>query len=89
MPTDSRLYFTLGQIRSFHHDLFAHHDGRGHRQVELEVRVRHVIRFGLGCRFDSNVICIAQTGHHLFKMLSRFAVGFVEKKVHGQHWLSP
>jgi uncharacterized membrane protein len=22
-------------------------------------------------------------------MLSRFAVGFVEKKVHGQHWVSP
>jgi len=87
MAADDRFQGLLGHIASLDHNLLAHHNGWRRRQIQSEIVVSEVLRFGLGYRFDLDLVLLAQPGHQLLKMHSRFAVGLVEEESHLQHSL--
>jgi hypothetical protein len=75
----------IGNIGTFNDDFIADHDRRGYREIKGEVLIGFVFGLGFGGDFDFDRVLRAQPGHEFFEMFSRFAVGFVEKKVDFQH----
>ena len=80
MLADDTFKLFVRDIGTFNDDFFSHHNSGSNREIKLEIRIGVIFSDRLGYGFDLNVILVAYPGHHLYEMLSRLTVGFIEKK---------